>query len=134
MDTAATGRTLEQAGPLHDLPPVDFCCMYGSTLLHARPDGTSMVDYIVGVADPLQWHSEVGAQTSKPSSFLLASLLCSLSNQIVSLFCLMLFWMGYLLPQNLERNPEHYSSWMARSGPRAVRPPSPNYLLGCVVN
>jgi len=52
-------RAAELAGPLRDLlPPVDFCCAYGSTLLHARPDGTSMVDYILGVADPLQWHSE----------------------------------------------------------------------------
>ncbi|CAL4987593.1 unnamed protein product [Urochloa decumbens] len=52
-------RVAELADPLRDLlPPVDFCCAYGSTLLHARPDGTSMVDYILGVADPLQWHSE----------------------------------------------------------------------------
>ncbi|RCV38506.1 hypothetical protein SETIT_8G148200v2 [Setaria italica] len=52
-------RAAELAGPLRDiLPPVDFCCAYGSTLLHARPDGTSMVDYILGVADPLHWHSE----------------------------------------------------------------------------
>ncbi|KAG2562596.1 phosphatidate cytidylyltransferase, mitochondrial-like isoform X3 [Panicum virgatum] len=52
-------RAAELAGPLRDLlPPVDFCCAYGSTLLHARPDRTSMVDYILGVADPLQWHSE----------------------------------------------------------------------------
>lgn len=70
---------MELAGPLGDLPPVDFCCAYGSTLLHARPDATSMVDYILGVADPLQWHSE-----------------------------------------NLERNPAHYSSWMARLGPDAI--------------
>ncbi|VAH11276.1 unnamed protein product [Triticum turgidum subsp. durum] len=56
---AAAGRGLDLAGPLRDLlPPVDFCCAYGSTLTHARPDGTSMVDYILGVADPLQWHSE----------------------------------------------------------------------------
>ncbi|RLN11809.1 hypothetical protein C2845_PM09G07420 [Panicum miliaceum] len=53
------GRAAELAAPLRDLlPPVDFCCAYGSTLLHARPDRTSMVDYILGVADPLQWHSE----------------------------------------------------------------------------
>jgi mitochondrial translocator assembly and maintenance protein 41 len=57
---AEEDRAAELAGPLRDLlPPVDFCCAYGSTLLHARPDGTSMVDYIIGVADPLQWHSEV---------------------------------------------------------------------------
>ncbi|KAE8801735.1 phosphatidate cytidylyltransferase, mitochondrial [Hordeum vulgare] len=39
---------------------VEFCCAYGSTLLHARPDGTYMVDYILGVADPLHWHTEEG--------------------------------------------------------------------------
>jgi hypothetical protein len=51
---------VELAGPLRDLlPPVDFCCAYGSTLLHARSDKSSMVDYILGVADPAQWHSEV---------------------------------------------------------------------------
>ncbi|GJN25399.1 hypothetical protein PR202_gb13221 [Eleusine coracana subsp. coracana] len=75
---AATAAEL--AGPLLDLlPPVDFCCAYGSTLLHARPDKSSMVDYILGVADPVQWHSE-----------------------------------------NLQRNPGHYSSWMARLGSGAV--------------
>ncbi|XP_066342671.1 uncharacterized protein [Miscanthus floridulus] len=73
-------RAAELAGPLRDLlPPVDFCCAYGSTLLHAHPDGTSMVDYILGVADPLQWHSE-----------------------------------------NLERNPAHYSRWMAGFGAGAI--------------
>ncbi|XP_062198292.1 uncharacterized protein LOC133901014 isoform X2 [Phragmites australis] len=70
----------ELAGPLRDLlPPVDFCCAYGSTLLHAPPDRTSMVDYILGVADPHQWHCE-----------------------------------------NLQRNPVHYSSWMARLGAGAI--------------
>ncbi|KAF8694489.1 hypothetical protein HU200_038234 [Digitaria exilis] len=62
MDAAAEEeeeRAAELAGPLRDLlPAVDFCCAYGSTLLHARPDRTSMVDYILGVADPLQWHSQ----------------------------------------------------------------------------
>lgn len=54
-------RAAALAGPLGELlPPVDFCCAYGSTLLHARPDASSMVDYILGVPDPLQWHSEVG--------------------------------------------------------------------------
>jgi hypothetical protein len=62
---SATASTLEMqaeelAGPLRDLlPPVDFCCAYGSTLLHARLDASSMVDYILGVADPVQWHAEV---------------------------------------------------------------------------
>ncbi|KAL6842894.1 hypothetical protein ACP4OV_027207 [Aristida adscensionis] len=80
MPAAAAAREAELAGPLRDLlPPVDFCCAYGSTLLHARPDGSSMVDYILGVADPLQWHAE-----------------------------------------NLERNPAHYSGWMARLGAGAI--------------
>lgn len=77
---AEEDRAAELAGPLRDLlPPVDFCCAYGSTLLHARPEKTSMIDYILGVADPLQWHSE-----------------------------------------NLERNPSHYSRWMARFGAGAI--------------
>ncbi|XP_020100914.1 phosphatidate cytidylyltransferase, mitochondrial isoform X2 [Ananas comosus] len=47
------------AAPLVDLlPPVDFCCAYGSSLLPNNHDHTSMVDYILGVADPVQWHSE----------------------------------------------------------------------------
>ncbi|BAS93186.1 phosphatidate cytidylyltransferase, mitochondrial isoform X5 [Oryza sativa Japonica Group] len=77
-------RLAEEAGlasPLDELlPPVDFCCAYGSTLLHARSGAASMIDYILGIPDPLQWHSE-----------------------------------------NLERNPAHYSGWMARLGPGAVR-------------
>nr|KJB40175.1 hypothetical protein B456_007G055300 [Gossypium raimondii]KJB40179.1 hypothetical protein B456_007G055300 [Gossypium raimondii] len=43
---------------LNAIPPVDFCCVYGSTL-HSTDSGKStMVDYILGVSDPLQWHSE----------------------------------------------------------------------------
>ncbi|XP_072991360.1 uncharacterized protein [Typha latifolia] len=48
----------ELAGPLELFPPVDFCCAYGSSLLRNNQDKTSMVDYILGVADPIQWHSE----------------------------------------------------------------------------
>ncbi|KAL5203577.1 hypothetical protein ABZP36_008448 [Zizania latifolia] len=80
MRPVEAARAVELAGPLGELlPPVDFCCAYGSTLLHARPDAASMVDYILGVSDPLQWHSE-----------------------------------------NLERNPAHYSGWMARLGGSAI--------------
>uniref|UniRef100_I1PU53 Phosphatidate cytidylyltransferase, mitochondrial n=1 Tax=Oryza glaberrima TaxID=4538 RepID=I1PU53_ORYGL len=68
------------ASPLDELlPPVDFCCAYGSTLLHARSGAASMIDYILGIPDPLKWHSE-----------------------------------------NLERNPAHYSGWMACLGPGAI--------------
>ncbi|KAF9593869.1 hypothetical protein IFM89_025660 [Coptis chinensis] len=45
------------AGFLDDLPPVEFCCTYGSSLLNNR-DKTTMVDYILGVSDPMQWHTK----------------------------------------------------------------------------
>ncbi|XP_052136329.1 phosphatidate cytidylyltransferase, mitochondrial isoform X1 [Oryza glaberrima] len=87
-------RAAALAGPLGELlPPVDFCCAYGSTLLHARPDASSMVDYILGVPDPLQWHSE-----------------------------------------NLERNPDHYSGWMARLGPGAITRLADNIGVGVYFN
>ncbi|CAK9178970.1 unnamed protein product [Ilex paraguariensis] len=40
------------------LPPVEFCCVYGSTLHPNNSDKSSMVDYVLGVLDPQQWHSE----------------------------------------------------------------------------
>ncbi|CAA6664700.1 unnamed protein product [Spirodela intermedia] len=40
------------------LPPVDFCCAYGSSLLPNSDSKSAMVDYILGVSDPVQWHSE----------------------------------------------------------------------------
>ncbi|XP_022748769.1 phosphatidate cytidylyltransferase, mitochondrial isoform X4 [Durio zibethinus] len=40
------------------IPPVDFCCVYGSVLHTTNHDKSTMVDYILGVSDPLQWHSE----------------------------------------------------------------------------
>ncbi|KAI4378954.1 hypothetical protein MLD38_016369 [Melastoma candidum] len=43
---------------LKEVPPVDFCCVYGSTLHPNNQDEGSMVDYILGVSDPLKWHSE----------------------------------------------------------------------------
>ncbi|EPS68054.1 hypothetical protein M569_06720, partial [Genlisea aurea] len=40
------------------LPPVDFCCVYGSSLHANNVSKASMVDCILGVNDPLKWHSE----------------------------------------------------------------------------
>ncbi|CAK7335932.1 unnamed protein product [Dovyalis caffra] len=40
------------------LPPVEFSCVYGSSLHPNNNDKSSMVDYIIGVSDPEQWHSE----------------------------------------------------------------------------
>ncbi|XP_062162406.1 uncharacterized protein LOC133869431 [Alnus glutinosa] len=43
---------------LNVLPPVDFCCVYGSALHPNNHDKSTMVDYILGVSDPEQWHSQ----------------------------------------------------------------------------
>ncbi|XP_024636738.1 phosphatidate cytidylyltransferase, mitochondrial isoform X2 [Medicago truncatula] len=43
---------------LQILPPVEFACVYGSSLHPTNHDKTTMVDYILGVSDPIQWHSE----------------------------------------------------------------------------
>ncbi|XP_027347259.1 phosphatidate cytidylyltransferase, mitochondrial [Abrus precatorius] len=43
---------------LQVLPPVQFACVYGSSLHPANHDKTTMTDYILGVSDPKQWHSE----------------------------------------------------------------------------
>ncbi|CAH2065013.1 unnamed protein product [Thlaspi arvense] len=48
----------ELASFLNVLPTVDFCCVYGSTLHPNNQDKSKMVDYILGVSDPMQWHSE----------------------------------------------------------------------------
>ncbi|KAK9152579.1 hypothetical protein Sjap_000059 [Stephania japonica] len=49
----------ELASLLNALPPVEFCCAYGSSLLpNKKPDKETMVDYIIGVADPVHWHAE----------------------------------------------------------------------------
>ncbi|KAK8472367.1 hypothetical protein PHAVU_002G188100 [Phaseolus vulgaris] len=52
MDNAAFGSFLQV------LPPVEFACVYGSSLHPSNRDKTTMTDYILGVADPKQWHSE----------------------------------------------------------------------------
>ncbi|XP_010260732.1 PREDICTED: phosphatidate cytidylyltransferase, mitochondrial isoform X7 [Nelumbo nucifera] len=48
----------ELASLLDVLPRVEFCCVYGSSLLTNSHDKKTMVDYILGVSDPMQWHSE----------------------------------------------------------------------------
>ncbi|KAI3969746.1 hypothetical protein MKX01_037948 [Papaver californicum] len=48
----------ELGGLLDILPPVEFCCSYGSSLLPNNNDKSTMVDYIIGVSDPLQWHDQ----------------------------------------------------------------------------
>ncbi|GAB2250017.1 hypothetical protein Droror1_Dr00013376 [Drosera rotundifolia] len=46
------------AGLLSSLPPIEFCCTYGSSLHPNNNDKTRMIDYIIGVRDPVEWHSE----------------------------------------------------------------------------
>lgn len=43
---------------LEVLPPVDFACVYGSSLHPNNHDKTTMTDFILSVSDPKQWHSE----------------------------------------------------------------------------
>ncbi|XP_065862545.1 uncharacterized protein [Euphorbia lathyris] len=43
---------------LEVIPSVDFCCVYGSALHPNNHDKSAMVDFILGVSDPLQWHFE----------------------------------------------------------------------------
>ncbi|BBH01340.1 hypothetical protein Prudu_011585 [Prunus dulcis] len=45
---------------LKTLPPVEFCCVYGSSLHPNNPGSakSTMVDCILGVSNPQQWHSE----------------------------------------------------------------------------
>ncbi|CAH2041010.1 unnamed protein product [Thlaspi arvense] len=74
------------ASLLSVLPPVEFCCVYGSSLHPNNADKSSMVDYILGVSDPLKWHTEAS---------------CKLLYLPFSLY-------------NLEMNPDHYASWMVQ--------------------
>lgn len=48
----------ELSGLLTILPPVEFCCVYGSTLHPNNHDQSRMIDYILGVRDPIEWHSQ----------------------------------------------------------------------------
>ncbi|KAK7399837.1 hypothetical protein VNO78_11030 [Psophocarpus tetragonolobus] len=52
MDNASFDTFLEI------LPPVEFACVYGSSLHPSNHDKTTMTDYILGVSDPTEWHSE----------------------------------------------------------------------------
>ncbi|XP_028755414.1 phosphatidate cytidylyltransferase, mitochondrial-like isoform X1 [Neltuma alba] len=40
------------------LPPVEFACVYGSSLHPNNQAKSTMTDYILGVSDPYRWHSE----------------------------------------------------------------------------
>ncbi|KAK7319229.1 hypothetical protein RJT34_03947 [Clitoria ternatea] len=53
MDSNAAFQSFLQV-----LPPVEFACVYGSSLHPTNHDKTTMTDYILGVSDPKQWHSE----------------------------------------------------------------------------
>ncbi|KAL9243341.1 hypothetical protein vseg_017240 [Gypsophila vaccaria] len=48
----------ELASLLTILPPVEFCCVYGSSLHPSNDDQSRMIDYILGVRDPIEWHSQ----------------------------------------------------------------------------
>ncbi|PON48000.1 Mitochondrial matrix Mmp [Trema orientale] len=40
------------------IPPVEFCCVYGSALHPNNHDKSKLVDYILGVPNPQEWHAE----------------------------------------------------------------------------
>ncbi|KAK4254621.1 hypothetical protein QN277_009977 [Acacia crassicarpa] len=40
------------------LPPVEFACVYGSSLHPNNQDQSTMTDFILGVSDPYLWHYE----------------------------------------------------------------------------
>ncbi|KAH9795449.1 CDP-diacylglycerol synthase [Citrus sinensis] len=52
-------KKAELASFLKVIPPVEFCCVYGSSLHPNNKDKSAMVDYVLGVSDPQQWHSEI---------------------------------------------------------------------------
>ncbi|KVH98266.1 Mitochondrial matrix Mmp37 [Cynara cardunculus var. scolymus] len=80
------------------LPPVDFCCVYGSSLHPNNNDKSSMEDYILGVSNPQQWHSELNYENIGP----------------VFNICYPSFVL--LSTKNLKMNRDHYSSWMVPFG------------------
>ncbi|KAL5840896.1 hypothetical protein ACOSQ3_013581 [Xanthoceras sorbifolium] len=51
-------KRAELATFLEYVPPIEYCCVYGSSLHPNNKDRSAMVDYILGVSDPMQWHSE----------------------------------------------------------------------------
>ncbi|XP_074317096.1 uncharacterized protein LOC141653277 isoform X2 [Silene latifolia] len=54
----AESKKEELAGLLTVLPPVEFGCVYGSSLHPNKDDQSRMIDYILGVEDPIEWHSQ----------------------------------------------------------------------------
>ncbi|KAG8385078.1 hypothetical protein BUALT_Bualt03G0004100 [Buddleja alternifolia] len=83
-------KRVELTNLLEILPPVEFCCIYGSSLHPNNSDKTSMIDHILGVADPQQWHTQV---------FLDCALLIL-----------------HFIIKNLKMNRNHYASWMVHLG------------------
>ncbi|XP_010537607.1 PREDICTED: phosphatidate cytidylyltransferase, mitochondrial-like isoform X2 [Tarenaya hassleriana] len=98
----------ELAGFLQVLPPVEFCCVYGSALHPNNHDKSKMVDYILGVSDPEQWHSEVRLGLELfPFTVILHGNPCLLCRSSSSF---------YLVFKNLRMNSDHYASWMVNLG------------------
>ncbi|KAL1328383.1 hypothetical protein AAHE18_13G369400 [Arachis hypogaea] len=58
MNTMGNASKSPFQGFLEVLPPVEFACVYGSSLHPNNHDKTTMTDFILGVSDPKQWHSE----------------------------------------------------------------------------
>ncbi|CAM6085502.1 unnamed protein product [Calypogeia fissa] len=87
------------AEPLRDLPPVEFAFSYGSGVFPQPGDSgrpnleKPMVDYILGVSCPAEWHSK-----------------------------------------NIEKNPHHYSSWLANFGGKWVSGVAENVGVGVHFN
>ncbi|BBM98497.1 mitochondrial translocator assembly and maintenance protein 41 [Marchantia polymorpha subsp. ruderalis] len=87
----------ELAEPLGALPPVEFAFSYGSGVF-PQPGVQAMsekpmVDYILGVSSPSDWHSK-----------------------------------------NIEKNPHHYSSWLAKFGGNLVSGFADNVGVGVHFN
>ncbi|XP_028097363.1 phosphatidate cytidylyltransferase, mitochondrial-like isoform X2 [Camellia sinensis] len=71
-----TEKKAELVSLLRVLPPVEFCCVNGSALHPSNSDKSSMGDYILGVSNPLQWHTEVSVELQPlPFPFLYFSVL-----------------------------------------------------------
>lgn len=83
MENTSTmkSKMTELGAPLNDLPPVEFACAYGSGVFPQlglvrtqEEEEEPMVDYILGVADPIQWHTENLQRNRDHYSFLMAFL------------------------------------------------------------
>ncbi|XP_057832805.2 uncharacterized protein LOC131043591 [Cryptomeria japonica] len=73
---SAEGLNGELAEPLKHMPPVEFAFAYGSGVFpqpgRVVKDEEPMVDYILGVADPIQWHTENLQRNRDHYSFIMA--------------------------------------------------------------